>query len=111
VSSPVRSSVKAPKAVDSSASLFTSLLAGDYLITRHIYDYITNYAGNKQRSCKIMKMKMFATLDRAKPDTRLGKRQMISRPVSLGVKPLLGPKAKFLLLSDSCGLVDVGRPL
>jgi hypothetical protein len=37
-------------------------------------------------------------------------RQTVSRPVFLGVKPHLGPKARFLLLSDSCGFVDVGRP-
>jgi hypothetical protein len=35
----------------------------------------------------------------------------VSRPVSLGVKPHLGPKTRFLLLSDSCGFVDVGHPL
>jgi hypothetical protein len=34
----------------------------------------------------------------------------ISRPVSHGVKPLMGPKTRFLLLSDSCGFLDVGRP-
>jgi hypothetical protein len=28
----------------------------------------------------------------------------------LGVKPHLEPKIRFLLLSDSCGFVDVGRP-
>jgi hypothetical protein len=36
---------------------------------------------------------------------------MASRPACLGVKPHLGPKTRFLLLSDSCGFVDVGRPL
>jgi hypothetical protein len=35
----------------------------------YVYDYITNHAGNKQKSSKIMKMKMFATLDKTKPDT------------------------------------------
>jgi hypothetical protein len=34
-----------------------------------------------------------------------------SQPVSLGVKPHLGPKKRYLLLSDSCGFVDVGRSL
>jgi hypothetical protein len=34
-----------------------------------------------------------------------------SRPVNLGVKPHLGPKTRFLLLSDCCGFVNVGRPL
>jgi hypothetical protein len=29
-----------------------------------------NYPGNKQKSFKIMKMQMFAILDKAKPDTR-----------------------------------------
>jgi hypothetical protein len=38
-------------------------------------------------------------------------RPTVSRPVSLGVKPYVGPKTRFLLLSDSCGFVDVGRPL
>jgi hypothetical protein len=28
------------------------------------------------------------------------------RSVSLGVKPDLGPKTEFILLSDSCGFVD-----
>jgi hypothetical protein len=37
-------------------------------------------------------------------------RPTISRPVCLGVKPHLGPKTKFLLLSDSYGFVDVGIP-
>jgi hypothetical protein len=36
-------------------------------------------------------------------------RPTVSRPVCLGVKPHLGPKTRFLLLSDSCGLVDVGE--
>jgi hypothetical protein len=30
-----------------------------------------------------------------------------TRPVCLGVKPHLGSKTRFLLLSDSCGFVDV----
>jgi hypothetical protein len=30
---------------------------------------LQNHAGNKQKSSKIMKMKMFATVDKAKPDT------------------------------------------
>jgi hypothetical protein len=34
----------------------------------------------------------------------------VSRSVCLGVKPHLGPKTRFLLLSDSCEFVDVGRP-
>jgi hypothetical protein len=38
-------------------------------------------------------------------------RPTVSRPVCLGVKPHLGPKARFLLLWDICGFVDVGRPL
>jgi hypothetical protein len=33
----------------------------------YAYDYTTNYAGNKQKSYKIM-MRMFAILDKAKPD-------------------------------------------
>jgi hypothetical protein len=35
----------------------------------YVYDYITKNASNNQKSTKIMKMKMFATLDKAKPDT------------------------------------------
>jgi hypothetical protein len=35
----------------------------------YIYHYIKNYAGNKQKSYKIMKMQMFLTLDKAKGDT------------------------------------------
>jgi hypothetical protein len=38
-------------------------------------------------------------------------RLMFRRPVCVGVKPHLGPKTIFLLLSDSCGIVDVGRHL
>jgi hypothetical protein len=38
-------------------------------------------------------------------------RPTVSRPVCPGVKPHLRPKTRFLLLSDSCGFVDVGRPL
>jgi hypothetical protein len=33
----------------------------------------------------------------------------VSRPVYLYVKPHLGPKTRFFLLSDSCGIVDVGQ--
>jgi hypothetical protein len=36
-------------------------------------------------------------------------RPTVNRPVCIGVKPHLGPKTRFLLLSDSCGFVDVGR--
>jgi hypothetical protein len=36
---------------------------------------------------------------------------MASRPVSLGIKPHLRPNTMIFLLSDSCGFVDVGRPL
>jgi hypothetical protein len=35
----------------------------------------------------------------------------VSRTVCSGIKPHLGPKTRFLLLSDSCGFVDVGLPL
>jgi hypothetical protein len=38
-------------------------------------------------------------------------RPTVSRPVSLSVKPHLGPKTRFLLLWDSCCFADVGRPL
>jgi hypothetical protein len=38
-------------------------------------------------------------------------RPTVIRPVHLGLKPHLGPKNRFLLLSDSFGFVDVGGPL
>jgi hypothetical protein len=38
-------------------------------------------------------------------------RPTVNRPVCLGVKPQMGPKTRFLLLSDSCGFVHVGCPL
>jgi hypothetical protein len=38
-------------------------------------------------------------------------RPTVSRPVCLGVKPHLGPKNRFLLLSGICALFDVGHPL
>jgi hypothetical protein len=37
-------------------------------------------------------------------------RSTVTRPVSLDVTVILGLKTKFLLLSDGCGFVDVGRP-
>jgi hypothetical protein len=36
----------------------------------YVYDYITKSCRHKQKSSKIMKIKMFATLDKAKPDTQ-----------------------------------------
>jgi hypothetical protein len=38
-------------------------------------------------------------------------RHTVSRPACLGIKTHLGLKPTFLLLSDSCGFVDVGRSL
>jgi hypothetical protein len=38
-------------------------------------------------------------------------RPTVSRLVCLGVRPNLGTKTTVLLLSDSCGFVDVGHPL
>jgi hypothetical protein len=38
-------------------------------------------------------------------------RLTISRSVCLGVKPHLGPRTRFLLLSDSFGFFDVRRPI
>jgi hypothetical protein len=38
-------------------------------------------------------------------------RPTVSRPVSLSVKAHMGPKTRFLLLSDTCEFVEVGRPL
>jgi hypothetical protein len=34
----------------------------------YVYDYINNCAGNKQMSYKIIRIKMFSALDKAKPD-------------------------------------------
>jgi hypothetical protein len=49
-------------------------------------------------------------LSRSKPEiVKVQLRRTVSRPVYVGVKPHLGPKTRFLLLSDSCGFVDVGR--
>jgi hypothetical protein len=54
---------------------------------------------------------MMATNSQLKSKTesksKLCLRQSVRRPVYLGVKPHLGPKTRFLLLSDSCGFVDV----
>jgi hypothetical protein len=44
-------------------------------------------------------------------EVKITLRPTVSRPVCLGAKPYLRPKTRFLLLSDSCGFVDVGRPL
>jgi hypothetical protein len=38
-------------------------------------------------------------------------RTTVNRSVYLGVKPILGPKSRFLLLSGSWGFVDLGSPL
>jgi hypothetical protein len=35
----------------------------------YVYDYITKSCRHKQKSSKIMKMKLFATFDKAKPYT------------------------------------------
>jgi hypothetical protein len=35
----------------------------------YVYDYIKNHAGNKQKSSTNMKIRMFAKLDKARPDT------------------------------------------
>jgi hypothetical protein len=36
----------------------------------YVYDYVKNYAGNKQQLYKIMIMKMFAAMTKAKTDTK-----------------------------------------
>jgi hypothetical protein len=38
-------------------------------------------------------------------------RPTVSQPVCLGVKPRVGPKIRFVLLSDNCRFADVGRSL
>jgi hypothetical protein len=35
----------------------------------------------------------------------------VSRPICLGVKPNLGPRTRFLLMSHSCRFIDVRHPL
>jgi hypothetical protein len=86
-----RCSVTVPNNRDSSALVLTSLRAGYYLTTNSLNNRIS------ANSCNV-KVKVIL-------------RQTVSRPVSLGVKALLGPKNTFLLLSDSSGFIEVGRPL
>jgi hypothetical protein len=38
-------------------------------------------------------------------------RPTVIQPISLGVEPHVGSKTRFLLLSDACSFVYVGRPL
>jgi hypothetical protein len=40
-----------------------------YFHMPYVYDFITKLCRQQAESSKIMKMKMFATLDKAKPDT------------------------------------------
>jgi hypothetical protein len=67
-----------------SASILTSLPAGDHLIPNPLLHQL------------IVKVMLRLT---------------ISQPVYLGPKPHLGHKTRFLLLSDCCLFVDVGHPL
>jgi hypothetical protein len=39
-------------------------------VVPYVYDYVKNDAGNKQKSLKIMKMKMFAILGKARTDMK-----------------------------------------
>jgi hypothetical protein len=50
-------------------------------------------------------------LIRRRVESSIMLRPMVSRPVCLGIKHPLGLTARFLLLSDSCGFVAVGRSL
>jgi hypothetical protein len=43
----------------------------------YVYDYISNYAGNKHKLFKIMKIHIFAILDKTMPDTALGDPQRL----------------------------------
>jgi hypothetical protein len=38
-------------------------------------------------------------------------RLTVNQSVCICIKPHLGPKGRFLLLSHSCGFVEVGQPL
>jgi hypothetical protein len=57
------------------------------------------------------KISIFNFLKTSKETYTIKLRQTASRTVSLGVKPHLGSKTRILLLSNSCGFVDVGHPL
>jgi hypothetical protein len=48
---------------------------------------------------------------RTKVKVKVTLRLTVSQSVSLGIKPHLGPMARYLFLSDSYILVSVGRPL
>jgi hypothetical protein len=61
--------------------------------------------------CILWAPKLCTRMQLCKQRVRVTLRPTVSRPVSLGVKPRLGPKTRFLLLSDSCGFVDMGCPL
>jgi hypothetical protein len=50
-------------------------------------------------------------LSNSKVNIKVMLRRTVIRPVCLGFKNHLGSKTRFLLLSDSCGFVDVGRPI
>jgi hypothetical protein len=61
-------------------------------------------------SVNMKTLEWLEAVDLVPVEVKLTLRPTVNRPVSLGVKPHLGPKTRFLLLSDSCGFVDVGRP-
>jgi hypothetical protein len=72
----------------SSASVLTFLPAGDGLTTKSLFNLST--LESKSKLCY--------------------DRRSVTQSVSVS-NPHLGPKTRFILLSDSCGFVDVGRPL
>jgi hypothetical protein len=99
---------------DSSASMFMSLPAPDCLITHYGHHTWPLTAmpclathGYHSPSQASTRLRIRTHLTKVKVMLQL----MVSLPVSLGVKPHLGPKTRFLLLSDNYGFVDVRHPL
>jgi hypothetical protein len=86
----------------SSASGLTSLQAGDHLTPPSYSDlWLQQYFVHLR----------WDELTHHQVRIEVMLRPTVHRPVSLGVKPYLGPKGRFLLMSKICRFVDVGRPI